>query len=328
MKLPLFAVVLIIAVAGCIGQDGNTGGQKKVESPDLIVTSKQSVVPSQPNADSDFVVRIAVNNQHKERVAKSVGVWIFDTGKCRLNKIGDTETSALQSYYAQSKIWPAFTFAGDKTGYEQYRTDFQSGQTEEIKLSLTAPGSQEIAGLPGSCPIRYKVDYKFTARSEMGFDVVSTDRLNQMEMEKGARPVKKENLFIGGGPIRVTLEPTSTLPVETGRKISYTLAVENKGTGEFSRIAQNGLIMKVPADFTIPVELGDGPCGDYFTKQGDVWKNSRQIDLVQKTSNDITCTFQAPASSTVPVQKQYVVSTELNYTYDYFGQEINVPVTP
>jgi len=320
MRSPALLIILVVLAAGCIGQSTPT---TQIESADLVIAANQPTVPAAPTAGSDFTARFTVSNQHKDRVATGVGVWIFDTGKCKLVRIGDKPVTEFQSYYDQNRIWPGLAFAASP-----YRTDFAPGQTEVVRMTLTAPSTTEMANLPATCPIRYKVDYSFTARTEMGIEVISTNRLQEVEVQTGARPTAERTLFIGGGPIRVQLDPTSALPVETGRKISFTVTIKNDGEGEFSKVDEGKLKMKVPAGMTVPTDLNGKPCGDFFTLSGDSWVNARKIDVVQKVSNPVTCTFTAPGSDKVPIQQQLTFSAELPYDYNYFGQEIAVPITP
>jgi hypothetical protein len=326
MRYPLIALIGIMLIAGCVGQ--TTQPSTQIEAADVITAASQAPVPANPAAGSDFTASFTITNQHKDRIAKAVGAWIFDTGRCTLNRIGDKSVDAVSYFYDTNKVWPAFTFLD-----EPYRTDFAPGQTEVVRLSLTAPGSAAIAGLPSTCPIRYKVDYNFTAQSEMSVDVISTGRLNQIETQTGARPVTQRTLFVGGGPIRVLLEPTTTLPVETStadvpKKLSFTLTITNEGAGEFPVVEKYGLSIKVPAEFGVPTELGGKPCGDFFDFQAGGGINSRPIELIQKSSNPITCTFTTPGTDVVPIQRQFTIFTSMPYKYDYFGPEISVPITP
>jgi len=322
-RIILFAILASVVVAGCPAQplDWIQGtGETNIESADLIVAVNEPVIPSSPFADTDFTARFTVKNVHEKKKAENVSVWIYDTGKCEILKIGGLEPEKVGSEWAGLNIQTAEGIV--------HRTDFAPGQEERIRLDMRAPTSSEIAGLPYTCPIRYRITYDFVAASSVTVDVMSSDRLKQIETQTGQRPSYARTLNVGPGPIRIFIEPRSSLPVESGRKLRLELIVQNDGTGEFPSIEPGKLVLKLPKDFE-PV-LSDGKlCGGFFEVKGEEenivsYVNFRKIDLIEKKSNAIMCEFAAPD---VAVEKEYTITAELPYSYGYFGKEISVPIT-
>gem|GEM_PF-4188233 len=318
MKNVILAIMVlaVVAAAGCTGQqmpwNSGTGGTN-VESADLIVATNQPTIPSSPAADTSFTSRFTVKNQHTTKTAQEVGAWIYDTGKCTITAIGDAAPTKEGSEFA------GFTIGNSHT------TPFMPGQQEVVKLTVKAPSSVEIAKLPYTCPIRYRVSYKFDATSSVTADIISASRLNQLESQAGERPTYARTLNVGPGPMRIMMEPISTLPVQTGGELILEITVKNEGDGDIpsASIAANSLSFTVPDGFT------NADCGGYFDCANNVCISARKIDLVQKQSSPMTCKFTVPDDKAVPVEKEYTITASLpGYSYSYFGQEIDVPITP
>jgi len=325
-KLILFALVAVVMVAGCTGQTLGDQGGDTIEEADVIVATNEPVIPSQPAAGTDFTARFTVKNQHKANRAENVGAWIYDTGKCAVLFINGVEVTKDTPV---NGLLPGLPVTDGKL------MTFMPGQQELIKLILKAPSSESIGGLPYSCPIRYNVNYDFTAKSSMMFDVMSTTRFEQLEAQTGERPVYTRTLNVGAGPIRVILEPISTLPVEAGRKtFRFEMTVKNEGTGDYAKIKKGELVLRIPEEFEVEDETS--ACGAFFARDVSLettgtmaFTNSlRTIDLIEKQSSPIICEFKTPLATAVPVEKKYSISTEMKYSYSYYGEEISVPITP
>ena len=325
----LIATIAAVLVAGCTGQTlpWNTGtGSTNIDSADLITASNEPVIPANPAADTQFTARFTVKNQHAEKTANAVSVGIYDTGKCIMLKIGgETPVKSTDGSWEGLNI----VTAGNERQHEE---DFSPGQQESIKLDMKAPKTNEIGGLAYSCPIRYKISYGFQAASTVTLDIISSDRIKLIEAQTGERPVYSRTLNVGPGPLRVLMEPISTLPVEAMMPIKFEITVKNEGTGDYAVVNPRELILKVPSEFE-PIADGNGKmCGGFFelydakgVEGNAIYRNYRSIDLIEKQSNPITCEFTAP---NVYVEKEYAAITELPYSYSYFGEEISVPIKP
>ena len=312
-------------VAGCTGQaipwTPNTGGTN-IEPADVIVASNEPVIPSEPSADTIFTARFMVKNQHENNKANNVGVWIYDTGKCTLNKVNSLTAEKVGGFWAGLMIE---TSAGT-----EHITDFAPGQQESVRMDLKSPSSSETVNLAYSCPIRYMINYSFEAKSSVTTDVMALDRLKQIETQTGERPVYTRTLNVGAGPIRIMLEPISSMPIEAGKTLRFEITLKNEGTGEYPSVMPDQLTLKVPKDFEPVLDDNNRACGGFFwggTPDGETiikYTNGRKIDLIEKQANPITCEFTTKTD--VNIEKEYVITANLPYSYGYFGQEITVPI--
>jgi hypothetical protein len=325
MNKLIIVLMAAVLVAGCPSQpiSFNQGGGTNVAGADIMVATNEPTIPSSPAAGTDFTARFTVKNQQTAEKALNAGVWIYDTGKCKLDKIGGLPTQSIGG------IWPALVIVTNSG--TQYVSDFAPGQQELVRLDMTAPSSNDIAGLSYSCPIRYLINYSFTAKSSVTVDVMSHDRLNQIETQTGERPVYTRTLNEGAGPIRIQMEPTSPMPIENGGKLSMEITLTNEGTGEYPSVLPGQLTMKLPMEFKPVLDSQGKLCGGYFETGAEAnnivnYTNYRKIDLVQNKANPITCEFTVPSS--VTVEQEHVISAELPYSYGYFGTEIDAPITP
>ena len=325
MKKLMLVLIAAVLVAGCAGQPPSTnqGGGTNVEAADVMVATNEATIPASPAADTDFTARFTVKNQHKDNKAENVGVWIYDTGKCTITKIGGLDAANVGG------LWPGLQI--DIGGQEPLHvTEFAPGQEELVKLEMKAPTSAQIGGLSYNCLIRYLVNYSFTAKSSMTVDVMSSDRLRQVETQLGSRPTYTRTLNVGAGPIRILMEPTSAMPIEAGKKLAFEITLKNEGTGDYASVLPGKLAFKLPMEFK-PVLSNNLACGGFFdsgTEKDNIvtYTNFRKIDLIEKQANPITCEFNVPTS--VSVEQEYVMTAELPYLYGYFGEEISVPITP
>jgi len=325
-KTTALALIAVIIASGCVGQSG--GGVTNLESQDVVIANNEPTIPAKPVAGTVFTARFDVKNQHEERTAKDVSVTIFDTGKCTLSKVNGVDASTIVQGLGAARTWPGLTIetAGGKLAFQ---TNFAPGQTEVVRLDIAAPTSAQIQGLRSECPVRYRISYAFDAVSEVTVQAISPERIAAIEAETGSRPSFARTLNIGAGPIRVFIEPKSQLPVESNQPLRVDLQVKNEGTGEFNRIEPGVLSMSLDKEW-VP-ELTNGlACGGFFDagvidNGRMVYTNNRAIDMVQKQSNMIRCSWTTPS---VALEKQYVIQTKMPYTYEYFGQQITVPITP
>ncbi len=331
MKKIIGIIVFTLIIAGCVGQ---SVGPTQADIADVLTATNQPVIPSQPTAGSSFTVRINVQNQHATEFANGVEAWLFDTGKCTATKINDVEVSP-----ASKKEQGYALLEGMPLSLEETPLRFAPGQQEVVKINFNAPRSEEIVGMSATCPIRYKVKYDFSAKSEMSFDVISEERLAQIEAEKGERPVSERMLNIGPGPIRISVEPKTSLPVVTGRKMQIEVYAKNVGNGNMpdGEIPKEKLELRIPNDIKVDTELEGGEatlCNGKFTyvdEQGKhrTYKNAEEIQFVKGQTNAITCYLKAPDATVVSTERQYTIGAVIqDYKYEYFGQDINVVIKP
>ncbi len=309
MEKTVLSIIFVLAIAGCVGQ---TTGPTQIDIADVLVAENQPVIPSQPTAGSTFTFRTLIKNQHPTEFADGVTVTLFDSGKCQPTEL---KTPLLGP------------------------TKFAPGQQEIIKIDFDAPTKEQIVGLSAVCPIRYKVSYNFDAKSELGFNVMSTERFNQVEAETGERPVSEPRTNIGPGPLRIQLTPKTTLPVEIGKRFQFDVSVKDDGTGTVNggAIEPGKLKLEIPVDVLVDetVDIQNNACNGKFVKDTSdnttkiTYYNKDKIDFIQDQTNPISCYFKAPGSDKVPIEKQYTISANIiDYVYDYIGQQVDVTIKP
>lgn len=324
VNVGIYSIALALLVSGCVGQ---TAGPTQTDIADVLVATNQPVIPSQPTAGSSFTVRLAVENQHGTEFADGVEAYLFDSGKCRVSSINENND-------------PSPDKDGKYALLENQPLRFAPGQQELVKIVFDAPPANQIVGLSATCPIRYKVAYDFAAKSEMSLDVLNEQRLEQIEAEKGERPTSERTLNIGPGPIRISVEPRTALPVVTDRKMQIEVFVKNIGNGnlEDGAIPMGALSLTIPKDISVDKESEGAEntlCNGKFEapKTNDdgsiTYTNAASIQFVKGQTNPITCYLLAPSKETVSTQKQYTISSSIDkYKYEYFGKEIDVTIKP
>jgi len=316
------SIAFVLLVSGCVGQNA---GPTQTDIADVLIATNQPVIPSQPTAGSSFTVRLAVENQHGTEFADGVEAYLFDSGKCKVSSVNDKSKSP------------------DKDGkyalLENQPLRFAPGQQELVKIVFDAPPANQIVGLSATCPVRYKVAYDFAAKSEMSLDVLNEKRLEQIEAEKGERPTSERTLNIGPGPIRISVEPRTALPVVTDRKMQIEVFVKNIGNGNLKDgiIQMDNLELTIPKDISVdkePEGADDTLCNGKFhkpvaTDKGITYTNTENIQFVKGQTNPITCYLLAPSKETVSTQRQYTIIASIGkYKYEYFGKQIDVTIKP
>ena len=347
MKKFIFSLFLILLVSECAGMPdifngifpGGNNVNKTELSPDLIIIKNINVIPNPPiNTLDQFSVSFEIINQDELKEASNVKYELYDWGLCDpLTTEGDPIVGTFDS------------LAPLQTEFKQWR--FQ------------APDNNEIGYLSTRCPIRFKINYTYTSTSQIDLDVISKDRLEQLQ-KAGTPPSFTPSLSVGRGPVKIYFSFGNELPIKSENTISLFVKVEDKGTGMFGEIKNKTLIINFPDGFkTADVDCGSKfNCTDNYltvfcfpffgqkpTTENNVCDtnndgiinmrdiqqttniiteptcyNNQEIPLIKKTSPQIRCSIKAPI---VNVEKTFFIKGYLGYSYDVDG-ETSVGVKP
>ena len=302
---------MILLVSGCAGMpdifkgiiSGTEGVNKTELSPDLIVIQNLNVIPTPPiSAGDEFSVSFQMKNQDEINELKDVGYILFDYGLCK----------------------------PPSSGTEGIIQHFSPLATEFKEWVFTAPSNDQIAYLPNKCPIRFKINYTFNSASQIDVNVISKDRLAQLQ-RAGNPPSFTPSLSVGSGPVKIYLTFGTSLPVRNESSLPIFITVEDKGVGllrEIPGASEKSLILKVHKNFKF--NSTDGSC-DKFEDRGDdpldsnykIYRNKDAIQIIRKKSPQIKCTFKAPSSGDINnLEKTYFITARLQYDYEIAGETI------
>ena len=302
MKKLIPLLILVVLTAGCIDlpdflQSG-MDTQTTELPPDIMVIQNSNVIPRPPvNAQDQFTVSFEIQNQDDLREVEDVMVQLYDYGLC--NPLSGTpDWIVTQGIYTS-------TFA-----------DFAPDQTEFVEWTFQAPSSDQMGYLETTCPVRYKVSYEFTAASQIDTQVISSDRLKQLQ-RTGQTPNFTAKQVVGRGPVKIYFSYGASLPIRTSSDIDSILpifiTVQDKGSGILSDLEEGKLKFYVPDDFTVKT------CGKFDCDNG-VCTNNAIIPIIKKKSPQLRCSFVMPTNDTVSIERTYYISGNMTYTYDLTGE--------
>ena len=266
-------------------------------SADLIVIQNLNVIPNPPiNAGDQFSVSFEIKNQDEINDVNT-SYSLFDTGLCK-----KTEGEESKSLGILAPL-----------------------QTEFIQWSFNAPRNDEIAYLPTKCPIRFKANYTFEARSQIDVNIISKDRLSQLQ-KTGNQPTFTPSLTIGRGPVKIYLSFGAQLPARNESALPIFITVEDKGNGLLKEIPNNSLKLKVPYDFNF------SDCPKFSLEKNEsgynIYQNNVVIPIIKKKTSQIRCSFTTPNSTAINnLEKTYFITASLNYDYEIVG-ETSVDIKP
>ncbi|HLE07954.1 MAG TPA: hypothetical protein VI933_05055 [archaeon] len=311
---PITALLSVFLVAGCINFGGTS--EANVDIKDIISVAAQSasVIPIPPlSTETDFTLSFQVKNNDKNKNIQ-VNLNVFDWGVCSKPEIKGTQNA-------------------DKTIY-----NFQlvPGQTELVEISTKSPTKEKIQSLKASCPIQWRTTYAFTATSGDGFNVVSKDKLTQLQRAGKSPELPAITKSIGTGPIRIYFDfKTDKNYMTAASPLQMTVTAKDEGEGSLSKVAAGKLFIKVPVEWTRvskDAASKDDSCTSDFqidrtksTQDTIAYVNKKDIPLIERSTPELVCNFAAPnldAFSPIVPQKSYSVSAELvDYTYSIDGKK-------
>ncbi|MFH7909563.1 MAG: hypothetical protein QXY29_00950, partial [Candidatus Aenigmatarchaeota archaeon] len=305
--ISLILLIGIVAISGCVGGPDIFRGifgpsQPAVEqTPDLLIFSSAGIVPNPPiSAGNDFTVWVELKNQAEPGTpdVKDVKFKIYDYGVCKSN-------SELEKSY----------------------DTFSAGQIERIENEFKAPSNNEIGFIEADCPIRYYVSYITSARSQDDFDIISKERLQELQRLGESPSWKDQPQYVGIGPVKIYFNWKTLGPVEENKTIQFSIQVVDKGNGVFDKVENRTLFLEVPVEWkneTGNALIQDGKvCNNKFRilETGDIFAKltiNQDIKLINKQTPEIVCTFKAPEIE--EPEKSYIIKAYIdNYEYKLYG---------
>ncbi len=189
-------------------------------------------------------------------------------------------------------------------------------QTELFEWTFTAPTNDEIGNMPAKCPIRYKISYDFTAKTQVDVTVISPEKIRELQRSGKYEPITPTQTK-GIGPIKIDISFGAKQPIKSGDVLPVFITIEDKGTGIYGSVPAGSLKLSVPADFEVK------SCSK-FEENGDVYENNVDIPMIKKRSPQIRCSFIMPD---VTDMRTYYIKAELSYNYqkDY---ETDITINP
>ncbi len=186
-------------------------------------------------------------------------------------------------------------------------------QTELKEWSFTAPSNEQIGNMPANCPIRYKISYHFTAKTQADVTVISPEKLREQQ-----RSGEEESIVStqnkGIGPLKIDISFGAKQPIKSGDILPVFIRVEDKGTGIYGKIPAGKLKLYVPEGFERV------SC----SKFDNDYKNNIDISMIKRRSPQIRCSFKAPAVDNI---RTYYFKAELEYRYEK-DYKIDVDIKP
>lgn len=185
-------------------------------------------------------------------------------------------------------------------------------QVEFVEWSLKAPNNEQIANMRATCPVSFKVNYKFTAKSQVDINVISEDKLRDLQRAGQSAAVTPVQT-IGIGPIKIYFEFSQAQPFKTGSTILMLISVQDKGSG----LLEGNKINEIKLESSNPNEMPiQGKCSPV-----------KDINMVRKKSQQIRCTMKMPSAADVPQSKTYYITASIDYSYA-LDSKTEVPITP
>ena len=308
MKKLFLILISVLLVSGCTYLPFDipfldSGGPNVTKlGPDVIVIQNINVIPSTSIRPSDsFSVYYEVKNQDENEMISDVKYHLYDTGLCKFQPLegGDDPTS--------------LTTLGD----------FAPSETKLVEWNFQAPSADDIAHLRLNCPIKFKVNYPYQARSQIDVVVIDEDRLRDLQ-RAGEDVIHIPTLSMGRGPIKIYFDFGNTLPVRENSNLSVYVKVKNEGVGSFGEIPTEGKTLNIHTDCNLIISCLD----DYFACTGTLCVNIlKPIPLINKETFEIRCLLQVPPGMDIEMEKTFYIYAELDYDYDVLG-EVNVGVNP
>jgi hypothetical protein len=311
MKKLFLTLILILLVSECTGLPFNipflssSTTEVKELPPDVVSINNVTVLPSTSvRADDEFSIYFELFNQEEFNYT-DVEYNLYDTGLC-IPKGGYPDISSTPT---RGNLVP----------------NLVPKEIRQIEWTFQAPDADKIAHLKVTCPIRFRFDFSYNAKSQIDVLVINSDHFSELQ-KAGKATTFSPTVNVGRGPIKTYFDFGTTLPVKNNANLPVYIRVEDKGTGLLQEIKAGNFKIKFPSEF----DLSNVDC-PYFDKCPNLnectIESNVPIPMINKKSLDIRCSgIKTPANIGVP-EKTYFISSSLNYNY-YVAGEVDVQVNP
>ena len=325
MKLKNFMVfgilflVPVIFVSGCVEGGGLqsifnslTGTEVKVAPKDVLLIENIQVVPNMPiTATSTFALSFQVTNVgdigEGSKEATSVKAYLYDWGRCTPVKVPDKD--GMVTGISKQEVNPVYIYPQG---------------SEIVEWEIDTPDNDQLGRMEGKCPIRFKVEYDFSAYTTSDLVLIDKNRLKEIH-RAGNLPSASATMTQSRGPIKISVDFESSPPIVSDLTIPLIIFVTDTGTGLFQNVDIGDLILEVPNDFDI---ICYSDWMDEGTETGGIieLKNTREIPLIKGKTPPIRCDLDYTGSAIYDM-KTYSVRARMDYTYNLY-KEKDVIVRP
>ncbi len=270
------------------------------QTPDLLVIENVKVIPEKVYPDTEFTVYFTVRHTGDPSTSTAVGYFLtaYDFGVCKKVKASwnmDTASSFLKT--------------------ENYPEKIQPGEIKDYSLTLKAPSPQEIANLEAKCPVRLKITYSYTAKTQIEAYVMSEERMKILQRTgKYSAYIPTEQ--VGIGPVKLYFEFTQSQPFVAGKNVVFFLYAKNEGDGNVESEAST-------PEIHVKVKVLGGSGGIIRcsgTSSGEI-----TLHFVGEQTNKVKCTW-IPELQNGDEKIFYLLATA-TYVYS-FEKTVDVTVFP
>jgi len=311
MKNFIFAsLILVLLVSGCSNPFSTDETQVKELPPDVLSIQNITVIPSNTVRTGDyFSVYFDVLNQDELDEVSDVVYDLYDTGLCQV-----MDGQPLPAGWRQGT---------PVTG--TFDDSFAPRESKALEWNFQAPTEDKIANIGVTCPISFKFDFDYTAKSQIDVLVISRSHLLNLQ-RSGNPPAFAPTVNVGRGPIKIYFDFGATLPVRDSSTLPIYVKVQDKGTGLLKEITPGCFTIKFPSDFTVPDGTTTCP---YFNCVDNDCTSNEAIPMINKKSLEIRCdNIKAPSGDAIgDLEKTYFISSTLGYNY-YVAGSVDISVNP
>ena len=283
-KIAVIISLAVILISGCTTFPGISSGMKKPktveETHDLVVIDDIRVIPSVIYPDMDVFVNFRVKHVGDPKTSdetKDVKITIYDLGPCK-----DLDTSKIPQSF-----------------------DIYPQETKYFEITFTAPDEDTVAGLPKKCPVRIKVSYTYTAKTQVEAYVMTQDKFKELGMA-GKSPYYAPTQKVGIGPVKIYFEFVQPQPFFDGKDVTFFVYAKNLGNGD------------VGGSFNINVEALGSSNQPTCPSSGD-------LKFVEGETRKVKCTWEPDLGGSE--EKMFYLVASAGYTYSY-EKVVNVEVQP
>ncbi len=288
-KIAVIIPLAVILISGCTTFPGISSGMKKPktveETHDLVVIDDIRVIPSVIYPDMDVFVNFRVKHVGDPKTSDPVEVDIeaYDFGPCEFKDL----------------------VCDNNNNNKCKEIPVNPQETKYFEIKLKAPNEETVAGLPKKCPVRIKVSYEYTAKTQVEAYVMTQDKFKELGMA-GKSPYYAPTQKVGIGPVKIYFEFVQPQPFFNGKDVTFFVYAKNLGNGD------------VRGSFKINVEVLGSSSEPTCPSSGD-------LKFVEGETRKVKCTWRPTLGGSE--EKMFYLAASAGYTYSY-EKVVNVEVQP
>lgn len=301
----IMVVFSMLLVSGCVNFPGFRFGQQGtvVEAPDDVLLIKNvQIVPNPPiPAASSFDLTFLVENTgdaETGKEARNTKIYAFDWGRCRPDpSVEKTSDGQLIGIPGQ-----------EPNGV----TIFPGGGAVLVEWPFFAPTNEQLGRVQGTCTLRYKVGYNFSAFTITDLSVVDEERLRQAN-RAGETVEVVPVTSRSKGPLKIDVAIGADQPAREGATVPLNIIVEDRGVGVMRAIPKDALKLVFPAEFA-----GKITCDPTVWKAaGLTYTNKEELLFIKKKTPPLRCDVVMPDVVDI---KTFSLRAEMDYRYEIFSE--------